>query len=232
MIFRRFTKNSLYVLLNNSKIVCLHFSITKRFLTIVVLTTMLKNIKSLISQKLEINSIKKHRSRVGWQDAGRYSKYLSRCHKEHPVEVSPVPEVQQAVQNFNKEGVSHFITNNTNKIAHEIFNKINAGHDFENSWEATNAYGSRNYQGNIWNDFPAIQQLFDGDLGDFLQAYFKSPFKIYYGALYKSEHSNDIPTGSQLWHSDAGPGICVNVMFYLHDTIPENGPLQIIPWES
>jgi hypothetical protein len=44
--------------------------------------------------------------------------------------------------------------------------------------------------------------------------------------MYKS------PSGSQLWHSDGGPGTCMNLMFCLSKTHERNGAMEFIPWDA
>lgn len=97
-------------------------------------------------------------------------------------------------------------------------------------WGQTDDYGSQKYLGDPWINFPSLEDLFRDDLGTFLSAYFCTSFKIFYGLLYRSVAQSRLAVGSQLWHSDGGPGTCVNVMFYPEDTNASNGPLEVLPW--
>jgi hypothetical protein len=98
------------------------------------------------------------------------------------------------------------------------------------SWGAISEYGDRSWQGDIWIDFPELELLFRDRLGSFLTGYFRAPFKLLYGKLYRSTHANTERRGSQLWHTDGGPGICINVMFYLHAVTPQHDALEVLPW--
>ena len=35
-----------------------------------------------------------------------------------------------------------------------------------------------------------------------------------------------------MWHSDAGPGTCINVMFCLNETDEHNGAMEFVPWDA
>ena len=50
--------------------------------------------------------------------------------------------------------------------------------------------------------------------------------------MYKTFNDATGPIGSQVWHSDSGPGTCVNVMYYLHDTDSDSGTLEALPWRD
>ncbi|MBL8700140.1 MAG: hypothetical protein JNK67_17310 [Alphaproteobacteria bacterium] len=189
------------------------------------------DVKGAISDWLERRSMRRHRSRIGWRLAPRYSDYLERCRRENPLKPDLDPAVAAAVETFRRDGVASFWTPRTRAVADAVRSGLElreaAG---EAVWKPINDYAVRNYAGDAWLDFPAFEELFAGDLGGFLSAYFGSAFKILYGAMYRSEHLQEHRIGSQMWHSDSGPGICINVMFYLHDTTPANGPLEALPW--
>ena len=191
------------------------------------------NIKSLLSSYLRLRSIKKHHSRIGWRDAPKYSKYLKysrRCIKQN---IPPAGVLKDAVNEFNLQGVTSFATPSTEKLAGEMFKRlIQKEKDGLDIWSDANIeYGNKGYIGNIWNDFPEIEKLFRNDIGLFLMNYYKCYFKIFYGTLYISENVGE-RRGSQMWHSDSGPGICVNIMFYLDVTDSSSGVLQAIPWSQ
>jgi hypothetical protein len=190
-------------------------------------------VKQLVSNYLSQRSMRLHRSRIGWRVAPVYTRYLDRCRKENPISVSPDPAVASAVDVFRRDGATSFWTERTGKVAGAISKRIvereAAG---ETLWKRVNdVENTSNYVGDPWRDFPEFADLFSGDLGDFLKGYYGSHFKILYGTLYRSV--NDVARkASQLWHSDGGPGICINVMYYLHDTTPANGTLETLPWDT
>jgi hypothetical protein len=174
-----------------------------------------------------------HRSRIGWRVAPVYTRYLSRCRREAPVAVEPVGPVADAVDVFCRDGAAAFWTPGTGRVAEAVSRRIAAREAAgERLWKrSSEVENTSNYVGDPWSDFPELSDLFSGDLGDFLMAYYGSHFKILYGTLYRSV--NDATRkASQLWHSDGGPGICINVMYYLHDTTPAHGTLETLPWDA
>ena len=183
-----------------------------------------------MNNALEMRSIRRHRSRIGWRVASGYSRYLERCRRECPKEPTLEPTIAAAVEEFRRDGMTSFWTERTGRAADGMRTKLAEREARgEDVWTPENAEGYRNYLGDLWKDFTEIEDIFRADLGSFMTAYFESPFKILHGSLYRTRHVEG-PHGSQLWHSDGGPGICVNVMYYLHDTTPENGTLEAIPW--
>lgn len=188
------------------------------------------SLRRYVSQTLERRAIRLHRSRIGWRQAPAYSHYLTRCQREAPAEGPQSGTIGAAVDNFRREGISSFWTNRTGSVARAVSDRIaqreQAG---EVIWKATEN-GYYEYLGDPWIDHPELEQLFEGDLGSFLNAYYRSAFKLLYGSLYRTEYAPS-RTGSQLWHSDGGPGICVNVMFYLNDVTPAHGALEGLPWD-
>lgn len=190
-------------------------------------------LKAQVSRYLAMRSIRRHRSRIGWRRAYVYSDYLARCRREAPADAMPAPAVAKAATAFERDGITSFWTEGTAQVANAIAAAIRARESHgEQVWRADKMIANAsNYVGDPWLDHPGLHSLFAGDLGDFLKAAFGTEFKILYGALYRTV--NDCtPLGSQLWHSDSGPGICINVMFYLHDTTPAEGPLQALDWET
>jgi hypothetical protein len=191
----------------------------------------ISKVKQLVSNLLEIRAIRLHRSRIGWRVAPRYTRYLNRCRREMPMSSNPTPVIADAIGAFARDGIASFWTEESGAIARAIATRlVEREKRGECVWGPVSGDGYENYAGDPWLDFPQFEQLFRGDLGDFLIAYFKCPFKILYGTLYRTRHV-DGPRGSQLWHSDSGPGICVNVIYYLHDANPANGALEGVPWD-
>ena len=191
----------------------------------------LVNLKRAVSSMLEARAIRLHRSRVGWRIAPRYTRYLERCRRESPLESKAVAPVAAAVETFRKDGITAFQTETSAAVARTMAARMEDRETRgEKVWGPISAEGYETYAGDVWLDFPELEELFRKDLGDFLNGYFKAPFKILYGILYRTRHVEG-PHGSQLWHSDSGPGICVNVMYYLHDTTLDNGPLEALPWD-
>lgn len=195
---------------------------------------MLRRFKDRLLAYLNVRSIRRHRSRIGWQVAGRYTRYYDRCRRQASVIVCPNVIVAAAANQARREGVSSFWTEQTGAVAERIRRRIEA---FEASgrsvWAPPDAAvpNSRLYTGDVWYDHPELAELFAGDLGDFLHGFYGTSFKILFGSMYRTQHA-DRRHGSQLWHSDSGPGICINLMYYLHDTTPAHGTLEALSWRS
>lgn len=197
------------------------------------LATSVRNARSLVGVQLTKHSLKKHRSRVGWRVAPKYSKYLKDCQHAYDGVLPDVAALGNAVADFAANGVTSFWTPETGAIASAMLARLQ---EREAAGEAVWANGTDGVYGHgtrrdPWRDFPELKELFDGPLGSFLTNSFRSHYKILYGTLYKSVGKETPRTASQRWHSDSGPGICINVMFYLNDTNPGSGALEALPWD-
>lgn len=184
--------------------------------------------RDMVRNVLDDRSMRRHRSLIGWRDAGRYSAYLERCRAEAPLSVD-AGGLAGAVEDFRRDGATTFRTDETRRIAESMMARIRENPDLP--WDADDLEsGNRNYRGDLWNDFPELEELFRGPLGTFLTAFYGAPFKIHHGTLYRSRAVGGARDGSQLWHSDGGPGTCINVMFYLHPCGVASGGLEALPW--
>ena len=136
-----------------------------------------------------------------------------------------------AAEEFRRDGVTKLWTPQTEALAVSMDKKLaEREQNGEEVWVPVATGPAWNYAGDLYRDFPEIEGLFKGPLGEFLALYFRSWFKVFYGVMYKTVNKPDGPVGSQKWHSDSGPGTCVNVMYYLHDTDHESGTLEALPW--
>lgn len=191
--------------------------------------------RNTVGDALRRHSIHKHRSRIGWRDAPRYTDYLKRARTAFSDELPALTdELGDALRTFRQDGATSFATPTTTDLANAMFERVTTRESTgESLWaDDDQERGQHNYNGNLWADFPEIETLFRGDLGAFLQNHFQAHFKILYGTLYRSVGSAAPRVGSQRWHSDSGPGICVNVMFYLHETKDVDGALEALPWDA
>jgi hypothetical protein len=126
---------------------------------------------------------------------------------------------------FDAEGVTSFRTPETEAIARAVCAAVR-----EEEAKGLPIWDSEMRYLGFYTRFPELQGLFDGPLGDFIKAVNGSHYKIYYGLLYKSVYGDGRAQGSQLWHSDGGPGTCLNVMFYLSDVEASDGAMECLPW--
>jgi len=190
------------------------------------------SIRNLANQILEERSMRLHRSRIGWRVAPIYSNYLKYCKKVNPLTTQPSLNITKAIEEFELRGFTHFCTPNTNAIAQKIKHKMDHREaNGESIWHDRTEFGNSSYAGDAWNDFPELEELFREELGDFLTTFYQTHYKIFYGTLYRSERIDD-RIGSQMWHSDSGPGTCINILYYLQETTPEDGPLEVLEWNK
>ncbi|MCR4378566.1 MAG: hypothetical protein NUV50_10815 [Rhodospirillales bacterium] len=101
------------------------------------------------------------------------------------------------------------------------------------SLEATGemVYGTNALFEEGWNKFPEVELLFQGVLGDLIRSVLNSDFKIYICGFHQKIGD---PEGAnrKLWHSDSGPGTCLNIFCYLSDASAETGPTTLLPWKA
>lgn len=193
---------------------------------------LLQQTRQTIADRLFINALERHRSRMGRKDAPRYTAHWEACRKAMRDPLPPAGELAPSIEAFARDGVTSFHTAQTGAIAQSISARIAAREAAgETVWlDDPRSIGNNRYAGETWRDFPELEGLFRGPLGTFLEHYFGCHFRIWFALLYRNAPRNEARVGSQRWHSDAGPGSCVNVMFYLDETTPQNGPLEALPW--
>lgn len=188
----------------------------------------LATMRQKVIDYLEFRALRRHSSPLGRHFAPAYTEYLERCRQEFSGALALESEVERALAEFERKGFTSVWSTDTRRIAEAIFTKIQ---EEERSGQPIWNDNGR-YTGEIYTKFPEVEQLFRGSLGAFLRATFQAEFKIFYGVLYRSRQILEVPTGSQLWHRDGGPGTCIIVIFYLKDVTKEDGALECLPWED
>jgi len=167
---------------------------------------LLKKVKRKRADKKWFESFKTHRSRLEPKEACAYSKYLQECREAFHEPLNLSQPVEQAVNEFNEKGFTSWWDEENGQLAQAVFEKIRREEQAGKSiWGESGRYAKEIYQ-----SFPEIEQLFRQSLGQFLRGVYRAHFKIFYGILYKSQRRATSPGGSQLWHSDGGPGTCIN----------------------
>ena len=128
---------------------------------------------------------------------------------------------------FHGKGYSTFTNTNIEKECKKILKKLEL---HKKPWDSNNIFiesATDNYRGELIN-------IFKNGVDEFIKSTFQSDYYIFYHILYKSERLSKeiVPQGSELWHADGGPGICMNLMI-CHSPIDElNGSMKIIPWRK
>ena len=193
---------------------------------------LLQQTRQSLSDYLFASALARHRCRMGWKDAPRYTRHWQACRKAMHDPLPQAGDLAPAIATFARDGVSSFHTGQTEAIARTISARLAQREaSGETVWlDDQETIGNNRYAGETWRDFPELEDLFRGPLGTFLQHHFGCHFRIWFALLYRNTPKKDVRVGSHRWHSDSGPGSCVNVMFYLDETGPENGPLEALPW--
>lgn len=194
---------------------------------------MLSALRYFVSDRLKMKTVERFGTRMDRNVAPIYERYYQECRKNYKGTLPPIGEMADAVEQFSRDGVAGFVTDQSNKVATSIFRKMTertvAGQPV---WtDAMLGSSNQNYNGDIWRDFPELEELFRGDLGTFLQWRYGCDFKIFICSAMQSHRLFENRIGSQMWHSDAGPGPCTNLMMYLHDTDSTSGVLHVAPWD-
>jgi hypothetical protein len=185
-----------------------------------------KKIRSLISDYLWLHALAKHKSRMGYAEAPKYTKQHEKAKKKYTEKIEIDKNINFCVKEFQKKSYSQYISNENKLLANSVMRKITNEEKINDIWDKNNRYKISD----IFQSYKEIQKLFVGDLDKILREIFNSHYMIFYGVMYKSVYSGLYPSGSQLWHSDGGPGTCINVMFCLNETDERNGSMEFIPW--
>ncbi|KZB70939.1 MULTISPECIES: hypothetical protein [Thalassospira] len=182
-----------------------------------------------INDFLDFRSVDKHRTTIGWRNASQYSAYWEQCQRAYGQDIEVSNHIRDKVDDFKVNGFTSLQTEQTQNLANKIWGKIQGASDI---WvEKSGGSGNKNFSGNFWVEFPEIEELFSNVMTDFLTCYFGCDFKVWQAVLYQSTNLGQ-RQGSQGWHSDSGPGSCVNMLFYLHEMGPESGGIELLPWEK
>lgn len=188
---------------------------------------MLKAVREVVASYLRMKSIRRHRTRLGRDLAPKYSKYLDAARRKRTALNSAPPEMTAEAEQLRTKGYAAFNSASSQALAKSMWNKIR---EQENEglavWDANGRYAL----GDIYLNFPEVEQLFRSELGSFLRAAYGADFKIFYGVCYKSKYDPAGASGSQLWHADGGPGTCINLMWCLSPVSRENGAMECLSW--
>lgn len=189
--------------------------------------TLRLNLPTPISDWLWLRALAKHKSRMGYRDAPRYTRFWKQAQQMSNGVTATTPVGQENAAHFRREGWASFTTEETANAAHEILAvmKSEEGEGLE-VWKSNGRYALAD----VWQKFPQVEALFRGVVGDFLHGAFGSHYKIFYGASYRSWQQREYPIGSELWHADGGPGTCINLMFCLTPSTPTNGTMELLSW--
>lgn len=197
---------------------------------------MLRQLKHAASDFMWCRSLRRYESNMEWRSAHRYHDYLRRSQRTFNEAGGDLPVledgVRRAVDAFGHDGMTRFLTDETGRLCRSIASTMARREAEGDQVWGTEASEVRhnNYAGDLWLDFPEVRALLKGPLTQFLITHFHAWPKFLYGTAFRSERLRDYPIGSELWHTDAGPGPCVNVLVLLSDVDRDDGPLEVVPW--
>jgi hypothetical protein len=186
----------------------------------------LDTLKRPIRDHLWLRSVRRHKSRLGRTDAPVFATHHDECRQQAPVPATNDPRIEAAAATFVTQGVASIQTEQSATLAQSLLRKIKAEEAREQIWDAEGRYTN----GSFYQKFDEIEDILNGDAGEFLRTIYGTSFKLFYGVLYKSSRDKDEPAGSQLWHADGGPGTCINFMYCLSPVSAQNGSMECLPW--
>jgi hypothetical protein len=183
---------------------------------------LLARLRTDLSDWLANRSIRRDHSRYGWRTAPPYTVYHRRCRAAFAQRGGHLGKFSQQSEFYAVNQFVSAITPESTRLLtalrERVATELTAGRD---------VFTPNPFEGEGWRRFPEIEYLFQGDLGSLIRAAFRSEFKILHGFFGRKEGG---AATRKLWHSDSGPGTCINVFVYLSDGQPDFGPTIILPW--
>ena len=182
-----------------------------------------------IRDHLHGQSVHRHRSNLPLRQAQVYTRYHEFAREEAPVDLNVLPErAREPAKKFRDQAVVTFPMPESEELATSILTKLRAreagGADI---WDLESSL----YRGeNGYSEYPEFEQMFHGLLGDVLRGAFGCEFKLHHFRIRKSVRLRDFARGSELWHSDTGPGTCINIVVGLTELSESNGATEVLPW--
>ncbi|MCC4241913.1 phytanoyl-CoA dioxygenase family protein [Thalassospira povalilytica] len=185
--------------------------------------------KDYIKDFLEDRSFDKYQTAIGWQQAPVYHQYHQKC-KEACKSLQTAPDWSRIASEFKDQGIVSIQNAETIAAGKSVMETMAKYRDMPEKWSGGTTANIENYVGNVLVDFPELRPMFEGTLKGALEAIYGSYYKLLYAVMMYSHHQQDSAVASQLWHSDAGPGTCINVMFLPHGVSKQSGALQAVHW--
>lgn len=182
-----------------------------------------------IQDRRWLADVARYRSRLPRDEARKYQDYLDACRRALAGSSAADPEFAEVVRSWRTDGYAVVQADSMCAIAAEIDAALLARDAAGDIWDADDGY-----KGDPFIDFPALGALFrpEAPLARAIRAVYGSEFKIFYAKIYRSRRTGDVPTGSQLWHADGGPGTCINLMFALTPLTAANGAMELLTWRD
>lgn len=77
--------------------------------------------------------------------------------------------------------------------------------------------------------FPELPRLLSEEISQTIEAYYRSPFKVYWSHIYRTVPTSEDPDSSFLWHVDNCPSTIIKLMVYLDNTTDDTGAFRLKP---
>jgi hypothetical protein len=173
------------------------------------------------------NNLEKYDSRMSADVAAPFTEFHARCRAAYQSRTIDEP-VRVAASQFAEDGFASYWSAQHHPLASAILGKVKALEaQPESPWDADYVFTR-----DAWLEFPEIETIFKTGLADFVESIYGSNLKVFYAKLYKAVRTKEQPEGSQLWHSDGGPGTCINLMLYLSEGSAANGAMEVVSWKD
>lgn len=185
---------------------------------------LLEEVRQQIGGWLRKRSIRRDHSRYGWRTAPAYTAYHRKAQKAFESSGTKIEKFAAESKLFAENQFVSARTDQSIRLLSALGDRIKALQA-----EGREVLVPAPFVGESCGGFPEIEELFKGDLGDLIRAAFQSEFKIAMGICLYKEGSAARP---KQWHSDSGPGTCLNVFTYISDGEIDNGPTALLPWKQ
>jgi hypothetical protein len=190
---------------------------------------MIRHSIRVLRDQVHTVALQKHRSNLPYRQARIYTRFLKKAQAQCTNSLAPISDAAAGIaDSFRRDQVVSFwspeIREQSEAILEKLRERETAGEDI---WDLESSL----YKGkNGYVEYPEFEAIFRGLVGDVLRGIFDTEFKLHHFRLRKSVRTREFARGSELWHSDTGPGTCINMVIGLTELSEENGATQVLPW--
>lgn len=183
----------------------------------------------IVKDHVHSYSIHQHHSNLPLRQARKFTHYLHQARKSATKSYEPISDrAAELAAAFRRDAIVTFSPPEYEAPAKAILAKLCALEAAgEEIW---NLESSLLREENGYSEFPEFETMMRGLLSEVLHGIFGCDFKLHHFRIFRSTRLRDYPRGSELWHSDTGPGTCINVVMGLTDLSAANGATEVLPW--
>lgn len=183
-------------------------------------------LKNKLARILYIFTLNFHYTTMFLFQAKKYTNHIKYCKKRSPFILNNNSSIKKYVDLFKENGYCSFSTPNSRKIASSILKKLK-----DEEKNNLNIWKSGRYnEPNFFSKYSSLVDLFKKEISELVCGIYGTNYSIFFGILYKSSNEGKPAEGSQIWHTDGGPGTCINLMYCLSETTKKNGSMKCLPW--